>query len=168
MIPIETVSQKRVPTAALLDHSHQSDGTLGAVLASSRKTMAGRVSITLIMIVAVTLPYLAWMEGAKMAAIVLWSIMILLWLLILASETKALLSIHEHGILRRRLWGTDSIRWTDIDHAVVSYSYSLDPRAMFRVDIVATNKRKYGLGLNWKNRKALIAFLDKALVPEHK
>jgi hypothetical protein len=138
---------------------------LGRVLAQSHRSWAIRIAVSLIFIVALTLPYLAWMENARTGAVIAWIVLVALWIIIIVAESRRYLAIHENGITHRRACGCDHIPWRTIRAAVFSYSYSVDPRALFRVDLISESGRKYGLDLNWRNKKQLVQILYEIFIP---
>ncbi len=164
MIPINVAQQKRVPRSDLLAQSKAEGDDLGRVLAESPRSVATRIAVSLIFAVAMSLPYLAWIEDAKLGASIAWAILLLVWISVIVGESRRHLAIHANGIAHQRAFGRDTILWHAIKNAVLSYSYSIDPRALFRIDIVTHAGKKYGLDLNWKNKKELVPFLDQIFV----
>jgi hypothetical protein len=118
---------------------------IGRLMAQSRRSLATRIAASAIFLVAMTLPYLAWIENVRAGATIAWVIMIALWTWILVGESRRCLAIYENGIIHRRAFGQDIILWHVIEKVVFSFSYSIDPRALFRIDIVAIGGKKYGL-----------------------
>lgn len=165
-MPINVAQQKRVPRADLLAQSESSGEEFGGVLAQSSRSRATRIAASLIFAVAMSLPYIAWIEDARLGASIAWAILVVAWASVIAGESRRHLAIHTNGIVHQRACRRDAILWHTIQKAVFSYSYSIDPRALFRIDLTTQTGKKYGLDLNWKNKKELVPFLDQLFVVE--
>ena len=166
MIPINVAQQKRVPRPDLLAQSKAAGDEVGRLLAESPRSLATRIAVSLIFIVAMSLPYIAWIEDAKLGASIAWAVLLVAWAGLMVGESRRHLAIHANGIVNQRAFGRDAILWHTIQKAVLSYSYSIDPRALFRIDITTHAGKKCGVDLNWKNKRELVPFLDQLFVVE--